>query len=178
MILYPFSRYGDGSPTLSSSSQIPAGCPTTQLNSDTIYLELALCCLVAKSCLTFWQPQGLYPARLLCPWDFPSKTTRVGCYFLLQGIFPTQGSNSCLLHLLHYRQFLYFWATRSTRSHIRAQSLKTVSLYSPHPTHIPVQMPVASPGGHLCFWPTGYELWFPKTPQPSPIPLGLVNFLE
>ena len=44
--------YGDGSPILSDGSQILAGCPTTQLNSDTIYLELALCCLGAKSCLT------------------------------------------------------------------------------------------------------------------------------
>ena len=34
-----------------------------------------------------------YPARLLCPWDFPSKNTGVGCHFLLQGIFLTQGLN-------------------------------------------------------------------------------------
>jgi len=30
---------------------------------------------------------------LLCPWDFPGKNTGVGCYFLLQGIFLTHGSN-------------------------------------------------------------------------------------
>ena len=36
-------------------------------------------------------------ARLLCPWDSLGKNTGVGCYFLLQGIFLTQGSN---LHLL------------------------------------------------------------------------------
>ena len=29
---------------------------------------------------------------LLHPWDFSGKSTRVGCHFLLQGIFPTQGS--------------------------------------------------------------------------------------
>ena len=29
---------------------------------------------------------------------FPSKSTGVGCHFLLQGIFPTQGSNLPLLH--------------------------------------------------------------------------------
>jgi len=29
--------------------------------------------------------------------DFPDKDAGVGCHFLLQGIFPTQGSN---LHLL------------------------------------------------------------------------------
>ena len=36
-------------------------------------------------------------ARLLCPWDFSRKNTGVGCLFLLQGIFPTQGLNLCLL---------------------------------------------------------------------------------
>jgi len=35
--------------------------------------------------------------RLLCPWDFPGKNTEVGCHFLLQGIFLTQGLNPCLL---------------------------------------------------------------------------------
>ena len=28
-----------------------------------------------------------------CPWDFPGKNSRVGCHFLLQGIFLTQGWN-------------------------------------------------------------------------------------
>ena len=36
--------------------------------------------------------------RLLCQWNFPGKNTGVGCHFLLQGIFPTQGSNPHLLH--------------------------------------------------------------------------------
>ena len=43
------------------------------------------------------------PARLLCPWDSPGKNTGVGCHFLLQRIFPTQGSNPCLLRLLHWQ---------------------------------------------------------------------------
>ena len=41
--------------------------------------------------LIFCRPYGLEPARLLCPGDFPGKSTGVGCHFLLQGIFPTQG---------------------------------------------------------------------------------------
>ena len=49
------------------------------------------------------QPYGLYPARLLCPWDFPGKNPRVGYHFLLQEIFPTQGLNLSLLHLLHWQ---------------------------------------------------------------------------
>jgi len=36
--------------------------------------------------------------------NFPGKNTIVGCYFLFQGIFLTQGSN---LGLLHCRQILY-----------------------------------------------------------------------
>ena len=36
----------------------------------------------------------------------------VGCHALLQGIFPTQGSNPHLQHLLHCRRILHDWATR------------------------------------------------------------------
>ena len=48
-----------------------------------------------------WPPFGLWPTKLLCPWDSPGKNTGVGCHFLLQGIFPTLGSNPLLLRLLH-----------------------------------------------------------------------------
>ena len=39
-----------------------------------------------------------YRDRLLCSWDFLGKNTGVGCHFLLQGIFSTQGSNQHFLH--------------------------------------------------------------------------------
>ena len=42
-------------------------------------------------------PYGLQLVRLLCPWESPGKSTRVGCHALLQEIFPAQGSS---LHLL------------------------------------------------------------------------------
>jgi len=51
--------------------------------------------LVAKSYPTLANPQT---TRLLCPWDSPGNNTRVGGHFLLQRIFPTQGSNPDLLH--------------------------------------------------------------------------------
>jgi len=38
-----------------------------------------------------------------CPRDFPGKNTGVGCHFLLQGIFPTQGLNPYLLHHFHWQ---------------------------------------------------------------------------
>ena len=49
-------------------------------------------------------PHGLWPTRLLCPWNSLGKNTGVGCYSLLQGIFPTQGLN---LGFQHCRQSLY-----------------------------------------------------------------------
>ena len=55
-------------------------------------------CLVTKSSLTLSPPHGLQPAKLLCPRDFPGKNTGVGFHFLLQGIFPSQESNPCLLN--------------------------------------------------------------------------------
>ena len=44
------------------------------------------------------QPHGLWPTRLLSPWNSSGKNTGVGCHFLLQGIFLTQELNPSLLH--------------------------------------------------------------------------------
>ena len=64
-----------------------------------------LCVSVSCSVLPYsLRPHGLQTARLLCPWNFPAKNTRVSSHCLLQEIFPTQGLN---LGLLHCRQILY-----------------------------------------------------------------------
>ena len=65
-------------------------------------------CSVISDSVTPWT----VARHVLCPWDFLGKNTGVGCCFLLQGIFPTQGSNLCLLCLLHCRRILYHWAIR------------------------------------------------------------------
>ena len=63
-----------------------------------LFIRVAYCCLVTKLFVTLCDPiDPMEPARLLCPWDFPGKNTGVGCHFLPQGIFPTQGLNSSLL---------------------------------------------------------------------------------
>ena len=49
---------------------------------------------------------GLQPASLLCSWNSPGKNPRIGCHALLQGIFPTQGSNTGLPHC---RQIFFYW---------------------------------------------------------------------
>ena len=41
---------------------------------------------------------SLLPHGLYSPWNPPGQNTGVGSLSLLQGIFPTQGSNSGLLH--------------------------------------------------------------------------------
>ena len=66
-----------------------------------LFYCFSVCCSVVSNSS---RPHGLQSTRLLCPWDFPGKNTGVGCHFLLQGISPTQGWNSVLLHC---RQILY-----------------------------------------------------------------------
>ena len=50
--------------------------------------------LVALKCLPLCDPMDCS----LCPWNSPGKNIGVGCHFLLQEIFPTQGSKPGLLH--------------------------------------------------------------------------------
>ena len=71
--------------------------------------------LSIQSRLTLCKPTDCSLARLLCLWDSLGKNTEVGYHALLQGTFLTQGSNLYLLCLLHCRQILYHWATRSLR---------------------------------------------------------------
>ena len=51
---------------------------------------------------------SLWPHGLYSLWNFPGQNTWVGSLSLLQGIFPSQGSNPGLPHC---RQILYHWAT-------------------------------------------------------------------
>ena len=75
------------------------GCPSQlHLGILSLYFQSESCSVMSDS---LW-PHGQNP--MLCPWDSPGKNTRVGCHFLLQGIFLTQGSNP---GLPHFRQILY-----------------------------------------------------------------------
>ena len=57
----------------------------------------------AQLCLTLCNPVDHNLPGSVCPWDSPGKNTGVGCLVLLQGIFPTQGLNPCLLRLLRWQ---------------------------------------------------------------------------
>ena len=58
-------------------------------------------------------------ARFPCSSAFPGKNTGVGCHFLLQEIFPTQGSNPDLLSLL-YRSGKLEMPTVLVKMHIQS----------------------------------------------------------
>ena len=76
---------------------------------------------IAKSCLTLCAPVDCSPPRLLCPQGFPGKNTGMGCHFLLQGIFPNQGSN---LGLQLGRWILHHWVTREDRQKLYNSIIK------------------------------------------------------
>ena len=90
-----------------------APAPVSSKHSFSLHFAMSrsecCCCLVISVVSDSMWPHGLQPTRFLCPWDSLGKSTEVDCNALLQGIFPTQGSN---LGLLHCRQILYRWATR------------------------------------------------------------------
>ena len=58
---------------------------------------------------------SLWPQGLYSPWNSPGQNTGVGRLSLLQGIFPTQGSNPGLLHCrqILYQLSYYFHLTRT-----------------------------------------------------------------
>ena len=82
----------------------PGGLPPMGSQSRT-WLKRPSSSSVSRSVVldSVW-PHGLWPTRLLCPWDSPRNNTGVDCHSLLQRIFPIQESN---LGLLHCRQTLY-----------------------------------------------------------------------
>ena len=88
-------------PSLVSGPSLPANasalrfswvswCPSLCVHAHSV---------MSDSCdLMGYSPPGS-PVQGICP----GKNTGVGCHFLLPGTFPTQGSNSDFLHLLHWQ---------------------------------------------------------------------------
>ena len=102
------------------------------------------------------QPHGLYPTRLLCPWEFSRQNTGVGCHALLQGIFPTQGSNPGLPHC---RQILYHLSHQgnlSVQFSLVAQSCPTLCNPMNCSTPGPSPHPSPTPGVHSNSCPSSW----------------------
>ena len=77
---------GEENPQVISSRPLPLRPPhlTLGLPPSLSYCTVPSCSVVSNS---------LRPHRLYCPWNSPGQNTGVGSLSLLQGIFPTQGSN-------------------------------------------------------------------------------------
>ena len=96
-------KYWSFSLNISPSNEHPGQTVNILAFWDQSVTTIQLCsgnktaCMCAQSCPTLCNPVDCSPPRLLCSWDYPGKNTRLSCHFLLQGIFPTQGLNLCLL---------------------------------------------------------------------------------
>ena len=86
-------------------------------------------CLVTQSCLTLCDPMDFsLPCSSIYRYS-PGKNTGVGCHTFLQGILPTQGSNS---GLPHYRQILYCLSHEGSPGWGHGNPLQYSSLEDPH----------------------------------------------
>ena len=104
----PLSRWCH--PTISSSASPFSSCPqSTDIYWICVYVYVQQCQVLGCFCLFSHSvvSDSLWP----CPWDSPGRNIKVGCHFLLQGIFPTQGLNLCLLH---YRRIFYSLSHRGS----------------------------------------------------------------
>ena len=69
--------------------------------------------LVTQLCPTLFYPVNHTQPGSSVHGNSPSKNTGVGCHALLQGFFPTQGSNPCLLHCGQILYPLSHWGSPS-----------------------------------------------------------------
>ena len=62
-------------------------------------------CVLGHSVMSdSFRSHGLYAYQAPLSMDFSGQEYRAGCHFLLQGVFPTQGSNLSLLCFLHWQE--------------------------------------------------------------------------
>ena len=81
------------------------------------HLHEVCVCLVAQSCPTLCNPIGYSPPGSLVHGNSPGKNTGVSCHALLQGIFPTQGSNPGLPHCRRILYQLSYQGSYTSRSY-------------------------------------------------------------
>ena len=83
-------------------------------------------CSASQLCPPFCSPRGLQPTRLLCPWNFSGKNTGMGCRFLPQWIFLTQG---CTKSLVSAALAGRFFTTSTTSEALQQRTEKTKALH-------------------------------------------------
>ena len=78
---------------------------TKNFNKVTGFIHMCVCVSMVSHPVVF---DSLWPHGCSLPgpsvqWNIPGNNIGTGCHFLLQGMFTTQGSNTCLLCLLHWQ---------------------------------------------------------------------------
>ena len=74
--------------------------------SSSTFVYGSVCCMLS-SALCDSVTLRTVAHQVLQSMGYSGKSTQVGCHALLQGIFPTQGSDLCLLCLLHLQVGVY-----------------------------------------------------------------------
>ena len=104
--------------SLPCPSPSPRGCPSSCPLNQILKPKTSFCCQNYGISIRIWCvlnrsviSNSNLPGSSVHG-DSPGKSTRVGCYTLLQGIFPTQGSNP---GLPHSRQILYCLSHQETQ---------------------------------------------------------------
>ena len=80
-------------------------------------------CVITQLCPTLCDYMECSPPGSLVYRDFPGKNTGEGCHALLQGIFPTQGSNP---GLRHYRWVLYHLSHQGSPGITKIKSFRII----------------------------------------------------
>ena len=81
----------------------------------------------------------------------PGKSTGVGCCALLQGIFPTQGSNPCFLRLLHWQSGSLPLAPPDVQPFINFGTFSSSPKEIPY-ANLPSSFPPLNPGKRLIYY--------------------------
>ena len=91
---------------MEAANVLASGERVTNFSSLQIYslsfLPRSLDARVLSCTQLFCDPVDRRP-QFLCRWDFLGGNAGVVCHALLQGNFPTQGLNPCLLRFLHWQ---------------------------------------------------------------------------
>ena len=125
-------------------------------------------CLVPQSCPTLWDPMDCSPPGSSVHGDSPGKYTAVGCHALLQGIFPTPGSNPGLLHCRWILNRLSHEGSPSF-PFSSVQSLSRVRLFAtPRITAFQASLSITNSRSSLR--PASIESVMPSHPLSSPSP--------
>ena len=112
---------------------------------ELLFYPISIQVLVAQSCLTLCDRRDCSPPGSSVHEIFPGKDTGVGCHFLLQGIFPTQGLNPGLLHC---RQILYRLSYKGSLSVQFSRSVMSDSLRLHESQQARPPCPSPTPGVH------------------------------